>query len=370
MILVVLCAAVIGLAFANGANDNFKGVATLCGSGTANYRQALGWATATTLLGSIAAFFMAETLIQRFTGKGLVADATVARPEFAVAVGLGAALTVLVATRVGVPVSTTHSLVGGLFGAGLVSGSALDWRALGSNYLLPLMVSPIVAIVATAVAYPILHCIRSGLGITRDICLCAGSETLEVIPASNLALAAQRAQQLTATVGDRVTCESRYHGEVWGISVGRVLDRLHFLSAGLVSFARGLNDTPKITAVLLVAPFADSGTSLVLVGAAIALGGLLSARRVAETMSYRITSMNHGQALTANLTTGLIVIGASQLGMPVSTTHVSCGTLFGIGGATRQGHKRTIVAVVFAWLVTLPVAAAISAAAYALMQAR
>ena len=64
------------------------------------------------------------------------------------------------------------------------------------------------------------------------------------------------------------------------------------------------------------------------------MGGLLAARRVAETLSRKITPMNHSQGLTANLVTSLVVIGASRFGLPVSTTHVSCGSLFGLGAIT------------------------------------
>src|SRR5439155_27039545 len=111
-------------------------------------------------------------------------------------------------------------------------------------------------------------------------------------------------------------------------------DWLHYLSAGTVGFARGLNDAPKIAALLLVAPLVGGFLGIILVALAIACGGLTSARRVAETMSMKITPMNHGQGFTANLLTGIIVIGASRLGMPVSTTHVSCGALFGVGTVT------------------------------------
>ena len=154
---------------------------------------------------------------------------------------------------------------------------------------------------------------------------------------------------------------------MWGISAADTLDRLHFLSAGMVSFARGLNDTPKIAALLFVAPYFGVSVSLVLVGVIIAVGGLVSARRVAETMSKRITTMNHAQGFTANVITGLIVIGASGFSLPVSTTHVSCGSLFGIGAVTGQAHRKTIVTILLAWFVTLPVAAAIAVAAYCLL---
>src|SRR3954452_13711534 len=99
MTLAIIVLAVIGLAYANGANDNFKGVATLLGSGTTGYRRALAWATLTTLLGSLAAVLLAGELLTSFSGRGLVADALAADPRYVAAVALGAALTVLLATR-------------------------------------------------------------------------------------------------------------------------------------------------------------------------------------------------------------------------------------------------------------------------------
>ncbi len=81
-------------------------------------------------------------------------------------------------------------------------------------------------------------------------------------------------------------------------------------------------------------------------------------------MSQKITSMNHGQGFTANLITGLIVIGASGLGLPVSTTHITCGSLFGIGTVTRQGHLGMIGKILTGWVTTLPVAAILGAVSY------
>ena len=70
------------LAYSNGANDNFKGVASLFGSRTTNYRTAIGWATLTTGAGGIAAIFLARSLLRKFSGKGLVPDALTIQPEF------------------------------------------------------------------------------------------------------------------------------------------------------------------------------------------------------------------------------------------------------------------------------------------------
>ena len=82
MILILLFIAACFLAYSNGANDNFKGVATLFGSGTTNYKQAINWATVTTFAGSIAAIFLAEELVKNFSGKGLVPNELLQSPIF------------------------------------------------------------------------------------------------------------------------------------------------------------------------------------------------------------------------------------------------------------------------------------------------
>src|SRR5882724_980786 len=122
------------LAYSNGANDNFKGVASLYGSRTTNYRTALAWATITTAAGSIASIFLAQSLLKKFSGKGLVPDALTTQPEFLLAVALGAGATVILATVLGFPISTTHGLTGALVGAGMVTGiSQVNFSALGKN---------------------------------------------------------------------------------------------------------------------------------------------------------------------------------------------------------------------------------------------
>jgi inorganic phosphate transporter, PiT family len=99
-----------------------------------------------------------------------------------------------------------------------------------------------------------------------------------------------------------------------------------------------------------------------------AIGGLIHSRRIAETMSHQITEMNHGQAFSANLATGILVIAANAFGLPVSTTHVSVGSLFGIGIATGQANPRVMRNIALSWLVTLPCAALFSAGVYALLR--
>ena len=361
----LIFAAFIGLllAYANGANDNFKGVATLFGSGTTSYRRALLYAALTTALGSLTALVLARGLLAAFSGKGLVPAEVIADPSFPLAVALSAGVTVLLATRLGFPISTTHALVGALVGAGLLaSPTGVNIGRLGNGFLFPLLASPFIAILLAGALYPPLHSVRKRLGIERETCVCIGSDVVGVVPGSPGAEQALSMLSLpTLSVGTVATCQVRYRGEVLGVRVRSVLDFGHYLSAGLVSFARGLNDTPKIAALLLAGHALGPRSAIVGVAVAIAAGGLLSARRVAETMSHRVTAMNPGQGLTANLVTGLLVVGASHFGMPVSTTHVSCGSLFGIGAVTRQARWATIGRILAAWVITLPLAGVLGA---------
>lgn len=342
------------LAYANGANDNFKGVATLFGSGTAEYRGALVWATVTTLAGSATALLLASGLLEAFSGKGLVPSEVLESPEFPAAVGLAAGATVLLATRLGFPISTTHALIGGLVGAGFVAaGSALDFGRLGEKFLIPLLVSPLLAMMLALALYPVMRFARRHLGVTHETCICIGRDVVATVPGSPGAIAVLNTLP-SVMIDDVTNCRVRYQGEVLGVAVARILDALHYLSAGAVCFARGLNDTPKIAALLLAGEAFGANDALVTVGAMMALGGLLSARRVAETMSHRISDMNPGQGLTANLITAGLVIFASKVGVPVSTTHVSCSALFGIGASTRQANWGVISQIALAWLITLP----------------
>lgn len=311
MLLALLFLATCIVAYANGANANFKGVASLYGSGTAGFRVVSWWGTGATLAGALTAVSIGEAMLKKFSGRGLVPEALVQSPQFLLAVALGAAVANLLATRLGFPVSTTHMLVGALVGAGLAGGDgAVNLGALGKNFVQPLLFSPVLAI---------------GVGMTVHLSLKAA----RLLPPGRTP----------------------------------ALDTLHFLSGGAASFARGLNDAPKIAALLLVAHALEIRWSLVAVALVMTAGGLLSARRVAETLAKKITGMNPGEGFAANVATAVLVTTASWHGLPVSTTHVSVGALLGIGIATRQARWKSVSQIVAAWVFTLPCAAALAALA-------
>jgi inorganic phosphate transporter, PiT family len=365
---VLVIGATLFVAYANGANDNFKGVATLYGSGTTDYHKALGWATVTTLAGSLAAFFVATKLISIFQGKGLVPAALSESAPFVAAVVLGAALTVMLATKIGMPISTTHSLTGALIGSGLVAvGLDLGFSALAAKFLMPLLISPLCAVAIASLGFPLLRRVLQRAGLNQENCLCVEAGTQSMATAEGFSFV-ESTPGLRVIVDREAVCSQLQSQTLFGINGRKLLDAGHFLSAGAVSFARGLNDTPKIVALGLVGGALDLQFAIVLAAAMMALGGLFNANRVAQTVSKKITGMEPEQGFWANLVTSFLVIFASKWGMPVSTTHVSCGALFGIGIANGQAHWKIIRTILLAWFLTLPIAALSSAAIYLMIR--
>ncbi len=369
MTLLLIFAATLFVAYANGANDNFKGVATLFGSNTATYRQAITLGTTATLAGCIASVFLAAELVRVFSGKGLVPDVVAASPHFLLAVAIGAGCTVILATLLAFPISTTHALTGALVGAGIMAaGNDLNLGVLGKAFLLPLLLSPLISMILTIGCYQVLRRVPQRLGLRKDSCFCVGEEpaTSPGFAMANGSVAKMSSivaphVTLTAGIGNTPACIDRYQGHLLGVSAQQLLTSAHFLSAGVVSFARGLNDTPKIVGLMLVIKALDVHFGMLAVALAMALGGLLNARKVAHTMSRKIAAMNDGQAFSANLVSGLLVIMASRFGLPVSTTHVCVGAISGVGVVNGTANASVLRNIVLSWVMTLPIAAGVAA---------
>jgi inorganic phosphate transporter, PiT family len=365
-----LIAAVLAVAFANGANDNVKGVATLLGSRTTTYWPAMAWATATTLAGAVVSIWFAAALFKSFSGSGLVPAAIATQRVFLLSAACGAAGAVLVATALGLPISTTHGITGALVGAGLVlAPHDLKWSVLGTRFALPLALSPVAAMAATLLLYPAFRGARKALGVTAESCVCIGRKVVATCPTPAAAAAYMQEHVVPALeVGTTACCTQRYTGAVAGVSAQQALDFAHFFTGGAMSFARGLNDAPKIAALAVAASVMGVRGSVALVAAAMAVGGLALAKRVARTMAEKVADMNTGQGFTASLVTSALVIGATAFGLPVSTTHVSCGAIFGIGTVNGTAKGKMIAAILLAWVTTLPVAALIAMGAAAALR--
>lgn len=355
------------LAFVNGANDVSKGIATLAGSGVSDYRRAIRWGAIWTAAGGLVGASAAGAMLETF-GKGLLEPGTTWSFSAALATILGAAASVLIATRTGLPVSTTHAILGAIGGVGIAAYGprAVCWGTIGEKIALPLLLSPLVSFSLTVVLFRLDRRISgTPRGAAAD-CLCAEVEPARIAVAVT-ADASSHASALVP-VGARLRLRVAPSDACPSEKVAMVrltLDPLHWLTSGATSFARGLNDAPKIVASVLAAAALSSGAPLhpmlafAAVTAGMVAGSLAGGRRVTHVLAERLTRMDHREGFGANLVTSLLVAAGAVGGLPMSTTHVSSAAIVGAGIERGPGalHGETVRNMALAWVATLPVAA-------------
>ncbi len=357
----------IGLAAANGSNDVSKGVATLAGAGVTRYRTAVLWGTVTTLAGSLFSLRLASKMTKLFT-KGIVS----AQPTraFTLAVLVGAAAWVALATTFRLPVSTTHAIVGALIGAGLLlAPDAVRWSSLLQRAAVPLLLS-IVAAYGISLLLNLVPARAQRCTCPRPSDVGAGDRRASPPGQGGMAMAAAALRPEPAGAGAAavavvpVTCVVHAVTQSSGLSV---MSAAHWLSSGAASFSRGLNDTPKIVAIgaFALIPAGMTTAQVLLVGSSsMAIGSLLGLR-VARRLGEGLVRMSHAEGLKANLSTAALVgLGAAR-GLPMSTTHVSTGAITGSAGISLgRISGRTLRDFAIAWTVTPLFAAAVAALVY------
>jgi PiT family inorganic phosphate transporter len=226
-----------------------------------------------------------------------------------------------------------------VFNGGL---NQVDWRVVAGRIDIPMLVSPILALVVTS---GILKTWRVLVPVTETDCLCVENQHCLA------ALSPGGATLQSPIISVRLTgCKSETE-----------------TAAGLTSFARGLNDAPKIAVLLLGAATLSGGKQTLPVSYfAVIVFGMMSGswiagQRVTELLARKVTSMDHRQGFAANLVTACLVGIGAPLGLPMSTTHVASGAILGI--ATEQNMplpRRLLAEIILAWVVTIPVAGLLS----------
>ena len=319
--------------FINGFHDSANSIATVVSTRVLSPGVAVFWAA----FFNFVAAFTVGTAVAKTIGKGLI-DPSVVDPTLILSALLGAIIWDLLTWWLGLPTSSSHALLGGLGGAAIA-------KAGFGALIMSGWVLPIVFIV--------------------------------ISPVLGMALA------LGLTVSLSWLLRYRRPGPV-----DRAFRKLQLLSAALYSLSHGANDAQKTMGVvvsLLVATQAhfvgQSGWLAYLhvenankiplwveMGAytAIAMGTAMGGWRIVKTMGSRITKLRPFGGFCAETAGGISVLIASHLGVPVSTTHTITGAIVGVGTAQRVSAVRWGVAtrIVWAWILTMPMAAVIAALAY------
>jgi PiT family inorganic phosphate transporter len=294
-------AALFALAFANGANDAGKSVASLMMPGPSGSppkkRKPLIWGGIFTGIGSVSAILISGRLFTVFTPQSLLH--TTPESSFVLAALAGATLWILAATLLRLPVSSTHAIIGALvlLAVYLFGVSVVRWDFLLYRVVLPLAGGPIAALVGIYII--------------------------------------DRLTRRTGTPGKpRPRLASIEH---WG-------------SGAAVSYARGINDAPKMAALgaFFWVPYS-------IVAVAVLLGSLVLGHRVVVTAIGRHAALDQVQRSKAGAATALVVSAGALLGAPMSTTQVHEGSNAGIGGRGSV-IKSSLKSMLLPWLVTLPAA--------------
>jgi PiT family inorganic phosphate transporter len=159
------------VAWANGANDVSKGVATLVGSRLATYAQALRWGTLWTVAGAIGALMLTAAMLKTFS-TALIAERIAHSPAFPLAVATGTFVWVLIASNRGLPVSTTHSLTGAIIGTAVAAGGidGVHWFLAIKSVAMPLAFSPLAS---ALIAYGTHAVVNRPLTVASRYCVCA-----------------------------------------------------------------------------------------------------------------------------------------------------------------------------------------------------
>lgn len=363
---------VVALAFANGTNDVSKAIATLVGSGVTNYRTAIAWGTVWTMIGAGAAAFVATAMLKTFS-NGLIAPGLLVPPALTLSVLFGAIGWVLLASRTGLPVSTTHALTGAIVGGSLIAfgKDGLIWSALAGKIALPLLLSPLLALSFSLLLHPLIRLVAARWE-GACLCLMPTARALVTIDAQGMT---RTLVQTTAFGRPVMAVPSQCdRAGLSGLTLG--LDSVHWLSSGLASLARGTNDAPKIVAILLLGGMAPSWSSPMALAAAFACvalamgaGSYLGGLRVTEVLAEKVTKMDHLEGLSANVTTSSLVLVSATMGLPVSTTHVSSSAIVGIGllKGVLAVRWTTVRDMVLAWIVTLPASGLFAGLAYLIL---
>jgi len=317
IILIVLVALVFD--FLNGFHDAANSIATVVSTRVLSPQKAVVWAA---FFNFVAAFVLG-THVAKTLGQGMI-DLSVVTREVVLAGLIGAILWNLITWYYGIPVSSSHALIGGYAGAAVAKAG---WGAI----------------------------IASGW-----------TKTLVFIVLAPL---------IGMLLGFILMASITWLLRKWNpFRLDKLFRRLQLVSAACYSLGHGGNDAQKTMGIitgLLVASghlqkFEVPLWVILISHAAIAFGTMFGGWRIVKTMGSKITKLQPFGGFCAETSGALTLVGATLSGIPVSTTHTIAGAIVGVGATKRLSAVKWGVAgrIVWAWVLTIPLAAAMSALSY------
>lgn len=383
---IVILGIIIALAFnfSNGRNDASNTIATVIATRALSPRAAIIIAAACCLAGP----FIFSTAVAKTIGKGIV-DPSFFNPIF-LFVGLcGAVFWVNFCTHKGIPVSSSHALVGGLMGAGVAAGG-LSVIVLPTYEMISGMFFYLLIGAAAGLTFGLLLALmfRDEIKLFAAIGLIVGAVIgvpaamitgvfeFNGIPAILLFICVSPILGLVVSYLFTTLLSGFAARHIKNpMKMNKWFQRLQILGSGFQALSLGGNDAQNamgiIVAILLsvgmLSPNDPIPFWVVLLSAvAISLGLLSGGWKVISKVGRKITKILPYQGFSASFSGGLVLSFMTSFGVPVSTTHVASGTIMGTGVTRGVGavNWRTVRQMVSAWIITIPCAGAVSFAAY------
>jgi PiT family inorganic phosphate transporter len=308
--------------FLNGLHDAANSIATIVSTRVLRPHYAVFWAAFFNFI----AFLFFGLHVAQTIGTGII-DASVVDTRVVFGALMGAITWNLITWAFGIPSSSSHALIGGLVGAGVAKNGigAIVWSGLSKTGA-AIVLSPMV-----------------GFTLALLLVLIVSWILVRATP----------------------------------FAVGNAFRMLQFLSASLYSLGHGGNDAQKTMGIIAVLLYSQGHLGgefhvpfwvVIVCQLAMGLGTLFGGWRIVHTMGSKITRLTPLQGFCAETGGAITLFMATGFGIPVSTTHTITGAIVGVGAARRVSAVRWNIAgsIVIAWIVTMPAAALIGAAFYAL----
>jgi PiT family inorganic phosphate transporter len=318
--------------FTNGFHDSANSISTVVSTKVLSPRKAVAFAAFFNFIAAFGFGVAVASTISKIIELEIVDTAVI--PYIILCALVGAISWNLITWYFGLPTSSSHALIGGMTGAGLAAAglAAIKWSTVGQVALF-MVLSPLIGLTCGFLFMAAI------LNLTKN--------------------------------ANKPSAESYFK-------------RLQICSAAAYSFSHGTNDAQKTMGIIVPLLFSIGyfGTAvdpnnlpvplwvILICHAAIALGTLSGGWRIVRTMGYKITRLRPVHGFAAETAGASTIIGASIAGIPVSTTHIICTSIMGVGSTmgistVKWGVARTIM---WAWILTIPISAAIGFAAFAVMR--
>ncbi|MCE7949895.1 MAG: inorganic phosphate transporter [Xanthomonadales bacterium PRO7] len=355
LVLVVIAVALV-FEYINGFHDTANSIATVVATKVLSPGQAVLLAAFTNLLGAMWGTAVAKTIASGLIDTGVVAMT----PEILICALLGATIWDLITWWVGLPSSSSHALVGGLCGAALAAASgnwgAIVWSVPADHWwhakgvlnkvILPMVVSPLAGFIIGFLVMGLLFALLSffnGLGGT--------------------ATRATRPRTVNAVFGKLQIFSSGFMGLSHGMNDAQKTMGIIALALAGATTAGSLDHLPAWLDFLRVPSDAQGQFGIaiwikVVCALTMAAGTMVGGWRIIRTLGHKMVKLHPVNGVAADITASGVIITASVLGLPVSTTHNVSSAIMGVGAAKRLNAIRWTVVerMVWAWLLTLPVA--------------